>query len=58
MNDLILGGGTGCLDPARYDERVAGYGASQQDLAVEEPQPRGWRAGEAPSWCEAWLGVE
>jgi hypothetical protein len=58
LNEIILGGGTGCLDPALYDDRVAGYGTSVHDLVAEEPQPRGWRAGQAPSWCEIWLGVE
>ena len=58
MNEIILGGGTGCLNPALYDDSVAGYGTSIYDLLDEEPQPAGWRAGHAPSWCEIWLGVE
>jgi hypothetical protein len=58
MNELILLSGTGCLDPALYDDNVAGYGASIYDLIEEEPQPRGWHAGQPPSWCEIWLGVE
>lgn len=50
---------TGGLDPMLYDPRlVAGYGFSRFDLIREEPQPRGWRAGVPPSWCEVWLGVQ
>ncbi|MEA2182936.1 MAG: hypothetical protein QOF69_2121 [Solirubrobacteraceae bacterium] len=58
MNQIILGGGTGCLDPALYDHDVAGYGASIYDVIREDPQPSGWRAGQMPSWCEIWLGRE
>jgi hypothetical protein len=58
INEIILAGGTGCLDPALYDDHVAGYGASIHDLLGEGRQPRGWSAGQPPSWCEIWLGVE
>jgi hypothetical protein len=57
MNEIILQGGTGSLNPALY-RHVAGYGASMYDLLREEPQPPGWCAGQVPSWCEIWLGVE
>ncbi|HEX8157144.1 MAG TPA: hypothetical protein VF526_07135 [Solirubrobacteraceae bacterium] len=56
MNEIILAGGTGCLDPALYDDNVAGYGYSIYDLIGEDPQPAGWRAGQMASWCEIWLG--
>lgn len=57
--DIILAGGTGCLDPVLYDPRVvAGFGFSIFDVIGEGPQPAGWCYGRAPLWSRIWLGVD